>query len=125
MPWADELQISDSLVDFTLRSVGLISRRTPAAMRLITRSRYLWTFLILGILAWGVGCKKQPYLKIVQQTPYLGFPAGPDQIYQLDVADLRSREDYARLKEQFDASAPLGAFVRGLRDQTGFDPLEQ
>ncbi len=94
-------------------------------MRPLPVLRAFGLFLILGILLATVACKKQPYLNTVEQTPYLGLPAGPDQIFQLNLNDFRNREDYADIKAHWESSPPLGPFIVGLRDQVGFDLLSR
>lgn len=84
-----------------------------------------WTIIIVCLALLPLGCKKQPYLKTVEQTPYLGFPGGLDQIIQVDLSDLRNRDDFDQMKADWEASPQFGPLLKGLRDQAGFDPLQQ
>lgn len=82
----------------------------------------LWGGLLVATLLGLAGCKKQPFLRTVEQTPYLGFPGNLDSLQNFDLSRLRAREGFATIAGELENQLKIKPVMDSLRDRVGFDP---
>lgn len=85
--------------------------------------------LLVLLLPIGLtGCKKQPFVQIVNQTLYLGLPANMDNIYSIDMERLTQidgfNETLTAMENDPVSSKMLKPVIEGLRQRVGFDPVK-
>lgn len=95
-------------------------------MNRLHKSISLSAMLLLALLALApLACKKQPFIDIVQQTLYLGLPAGVDRIISVDMDRVRMTDSFnkavATMKN--DPKSQVKKALDDFQQKVGFDPI--
>jgi hypothetical protein len=93
-------------------------------MLTITRNfrSLLWGGLLVATLLGLAGCKKQPFLQTVEQTPYMGLPGNLNDLQNIDLSRLRAREGFTTIVSDLEDKLKIKPVMDSLRDRVGFDP---